>query len=69
MPSDTEIEEFLCKPGDIVIQRGTLHGWRNPSKTSWSRLTGVQIGAEVPVVETVNGVDRHLEGVFYAMKP
>ncbi|KAK5058668.1 hypothetical protein LTR84_010932 [Exophiala bonariae] len=26
------------KPGDVVVQRGTYHAWRNPSKTTWSRM-------------------------------
>ncbi|KAK2594845.1 hypothetical protein QQS21_007432 [Conoideocrella luteorostrata] len=31
-------------PGDIAIQRGTLHVWSNPSTTEWSRLVGVMTG-------------------------
>jgi quercetin dioxygenase-like cupin family protein len=27
----------LMKPGDIIVQRGTMHGWRNPSPTKWAR--------------------------------
>lgn len=26
------------KRGDIAIQRGTMHAWRNQSKTEWARL-------------------------------
>ncbi|EEA20234.1 hypothetical protein EYB25_007763 [Talaromyces marneffei] len=26
------------KRGDIIIQRGTMHAWRNPSKTDWARV-------------------------------
>lgn len=26
------------KRGDIAIQRGTMHAWRNPSKTEWARV-------------------------------
>ena len=33
-------------PGDIAIQRGTLHAWSNPSSTEWSRLVGIMIGTE-----------------------
>ncbi len=65
IPKHVEVVETLCLPGDVVIQRGTLHGWRNPSKTEWSRLVGMQMGAEVPLIEVVNGVERRLEGVFY----
>lgn len=28
-------------PGDIVIQRGTMHRWRNPSKTATCRIVFV----------------------------
>ncbi|KAH8676285.1 hypothetical protein BX600DRAFT_198492 [Xylariales sp. PMI_506] len=31
-------ETRLLKRGDIAIQRGTMHAWRNPSKTEWSRM-------------------------------
>ena len=33
-------------PGDIAIQRGTLHAWSNRSSTEWSRLVGIMIGTE-----------------------
>ncbi|EXJ69939.1 uncharacterized protein A1O5_07012 [Cladophialophora psammophila CBS 110553] len=28
----------LLKRGDIAVQRGTNHAWRNPSKTDWTRM-------------------------------
>lgn len=28
----------LLKRGDLAVQRGTLHSWRNTSKTDWSRM-------------------------------
>lgn len=31
-------EVRVGKPGDIYIQRGTNHLWRNPSKTEWTRM-------------------------------
>ena len=31
-------ETRLLMPGDIVIQRGTMHAWRTPSKSKWSRM-------------------------------
>jgi hypothetical protein len=40
--------------GDVVVQRGTLHGWHNPSTTEWARWVSVLIDAE-PV--QVNGID------------
>ncbi|KAI1813872.1 hypothetical protein GGS20DRAFT_586095 [Poronia punctata] len=24
--------------GDVAVQRGTMHAWRNPSKTEWARM-------------------------------
>jgi quercetin dioxygenase-like cupin family protein len=34
-------ETRTIKPGDMVIQRSTLHKWRNPSKTQWARVVGI----------------------------
>lgn len=31
-------ETRLMKRGDLAIQRGTMHAWRNPSKTEWNRM-------------------------------
>jgi quercetin dioxygenase-like cupin family protein len=31
-------ETRLMKRGDICIQRGTMHAWRNTSATEWSRM-------------------------------
>ncbi|KAE8381794.1 hypothetical protein BDV26DRAFT_301058 [Aspergillus bertholletiae] len=28
----------LLKRGDIAVQRGTRHAWRNPSQTTWARI-------------------------------
>lgn len=28
----------LLNPGDFIIQRGTIHSWRNPSATQWCRM-------------------------------
>lgn len=28
----------LLKVGDIAVQRGTMHAWRTPSKSKWSRM-------------------------------
>ncbi|KAL4985261.1 hypothetical protein BDW68DRAFT_165453 [Aspergillus falconensis] len=46
-------ESRIVKPGDITIQRSTMHKWRNPSKTQWSRMMAVMVGCQ-PVV-TENG--------------
>ncbi|KAI0125970.1 hypothetical protein BJ170DRAFT_583747 [Xylariales sp. AK1849] len=31
-------ETRLLKRGDFAVQRGTMHAWRNPSKTEWARM-------------------------------
>ena len=28
----------ILNRGDVVVQRGTNHAWRNPSKTKWARM-------------------------------
>ncbi|KAI0275102.1 hypothetical protein BC834DRAFT_965540 [Gloeopeniophorella convolvens] len=42
---DDGSERTLTRPGDTVVQRGTLHAWRNPG-TAWTRWTSVIIAAE-----------------------
>jgi len=46
-------ETHLKTPGDTVIQKGSLHAWRNPSSTEWTRYISVLVSAEPAVV---NGV-------------
>ena len=36
----------LLGPGDIIVQRGTIHLWRNPSDTEISRIVFVLIEAK-----------------------
>jgi len=31
-------EKRLMKPGDVAVQRGTMHAWRNASDTQWARM-------------------------------
>lgn len=31
-------DKRLLKRGDIAVQRATMHEWRNPSKTEWTRM-------------------------------
>ncbi|KAK3360622.1 hypothetical protein B0T25DRAFT_447794 [Lasiosphaeria hispida] len=31
-------ETRLLKRGDLAVQRGTMHAWRNASKTEWARM-------------------------------
>ncbi|KAF8641231.1 hypothetical protein AX17_000865 [Amanita inopinata Kibby_2008] len=42
-------EKHLNTAGDVVIQKGTMHAWRNRS-SSWARLVSVLIAAEPAVV-------------------
>jgi quercetin dioxygenase-like cupin family protein len=34
-------ETRILKPSDMVIQRSTLHKWRNASKTQWARMVAI----------------------------
>ena len=31
-------ETEVMHRGDVAVQRATMHAWRNPSKTSWTRM-------------------------------
>ncbi|EPQ60674.1 hypothetical protein GLOTRDRAFT_109082 [Gloeophyllum trabeum ATCC 11539] len=42
-------ETHLKNPGDVVIQKGTNHLWRNPS-SGWARWVTVIIDAEPAIV-------------------
>jgi hypothetical protein len=39
-------EVRVLRPGDTIVQRGTMHAWRNPSKTEWARVVFFLLGAE-----------------------
>ena len=43
-------EKRLMKRGDVSVQRGTNHAWRNTSTTQWSRMLYVLIPSEAPIV-------------------
>ena len=43
-------EKRILKPGDLTIQRSTLHQWSNPSKTKWTRMVGVMSECQPVVV-------------------
>ncbi|KAB5540296.1 putative acyl esterase [Coniochaeta sp. 2T2.1] len=43
-------ETRLLKPGDVAVQRGTNHAWRNTSETGWARMLYVLQSAEKLVV-------------------
>lgn len=31
-------DPVILKRGDVAVQRATMHGWRNPSETEWTRM-------------------------------
>lgn len=42
-------ERTILKEGDIVVQRGTIHTWRNES-TEWVRIYFILLGECCPPV-------------------
>lgn len=50
---DDGSETELSETGSTVVQRGTIHAWRNPSSTEWTRWISVLIPAEPAVVDGV----------------
>jgi quercetin dioxygenase-like cupin family protein len=44
-------ETRLLKPGDLTIQRATMHAWRNPSRNKWSRMLAVMSECKPVVVD------------------
>lgn len=48
----------LMKRGDVAVQRGTNHGWRNTSSTEWARMFFVLQDAEkIQIGEKELGTD------------
>ncbi|KAI9877884.1 MAG: hypothetical protein M1830_002513 [Pleopsidium flavum] len=43
-------EKRVLGAGDVVVQRATMHAWRNPSETEWARMMFVLVGCEKLVV-------------------
>lgn len=48
--------------GDVSIQRGTIHGWRNPSKDQWSRMLYVLLPSEKLRIKDTE-LDVELDGL------
>ncbi|OHE93076.1 hypothetical protein CORC01_11633 [Colletotrichum orchidophilum] len=44
-------EKTVLKRGDVYVQRGTMHGWRNCSETETARFFVMLAAAEMPVFE------------------
>ncbi|KAF8500598.1 cupin domain protein [Hysterangium stoloniferum] len=38
-------EKRLMKPGDVVVQRETMHAWYNPSPTKWTKMFFVLVAS------------------------
>lgn len=39
-------EKRIMRVGDVAVQRGTMHAWRNTSSTEWARMVFVLIESE-----------------------
>jgi quercetin dioxygenase-like cupin family protein len=39
-------EKRMLRAGDTVVQRATMHQWRNPSETEWLRMVWVMLPIE-----------------------
>jgi quercetin dioxygenase-like cupin family protein len=50
MVLDGEGEKSILKRGDVIVQRGTMHGLNNPSADEWARIAFVVLDAEKVVV-------------------
>jgi quercetin dioxygenase-like cupin family protein len=58
-------ETRVMKVGDVAVQRGTNHAWRNTSKTEWARMMYV-LQPSLPIAINGKPLDEDLgdmEGV------
>lgn len=44
-------ESRVLKAGDTIVQRATMHQWKNASQTEWCRMTVVMMPIEEFVVD------------------
>ena len=49
----------LVHPGEIVVQRGTIHSWRNPSAVETARVAFVLLDAKPVTIDGVSLADIH----------
>jgi hypothetical protein len=49
--------------GDVAVQRSTMHGWRNPSRTKWARMIFFMQHAKPLVLDGLNMVEQMGEGL------
>ena len=54
-------ETRTIKPGDMVVQRSTLHRWYNPSKDVWSRFVGIMAECQPVVTDGAGRLDAFFE--------
>ena len=47
---DDGTEKEFSTPGDTIVQRGTMHAWRNPGP-EWTRWVSIVVDAKLAVVE------------------
>lgn len=50
-------EKRIMNVGDTVVQRGTMHQWRNTSETEWARMVWVML----PIDPRVDGTHTLVE--------
>lgn len=55
-------ETRMLKRGDVVVQRGTMHAWRNPSETEWCRMVFVLLPIKEIVLEDGEKLGEDLSG-------
>ena len=50
-------EKQVCKPGDVIVQRGTIHAWHNETD-EWARVYFVVLGRSFRCLRD-HGAKRH----------
>ena len=57
-------EQLIDQPGTLVVQKGTMHAWRNPGP-EWARWICVLVDAEQAVVngQTLGPAIVHAENI------
>lgn len=61
-------EKRVMKRGDICVQRGTNHAWRNCSETEWSRMLYVLTEALPVELEDGKKLEEDLGGMVGVRK-
>ena len=51
-------EKRSIKPGDVTVQRSTMHKWRNPSKTQWSRMVAVATESQPVITKNAGTLEQ-----------